>query len=70
MESCFCSTMLPSHSQVQLEQVAICECDFEELNHPPYSPGIALSAYYLFSKLKKDFRGLRFESDKEYCLVA
>ena len=38
---------------------------FEELNHPPYSPDLAPCDYFLFSHLKKDLRGRRFESDDE-----
>ena len=29
-------------------QAAIPECKFEQLNHPPYSPDLAPSDYYLF----------------------
>lgn len=33
--------------------------------HPPYSPGLVPSDYYLFSKLKEHSGGQRFESDDE-----
>jgi transposase len=29
------------------------ECGFVQMGHPPYSPDLAPSDYYLFSKLKK-----------------
>ena len=38
--------------------MAIRECKFEQLNHPPYSPDLAPSDYYLF-------RGMRFRDDDE-----
>jgi histone-lysine N-methyltransferase SETMAR len=38
---------------------------FQELNHPPYSPDLAPSDYFLFSKLKSDLRGKKFTSDEE-----
>jgi histone-lysine N-methyltransferase SETMAR len=39
---------------------------FVEMEHPPYSPGLAPSDYYLLiiSKLKKHLRGSRFSSDE------
>jgi histone-lysine N-methyltransferase SETMAR len=39
---------------------AIDECGFVEMEHPPYTPDLAPSEYYLFSKLKKDLRRCRF----------
>jgi len=41
------------------------ECGFKEIEHPPYSPDLAPSDYYLFSKLKKDLRGRKFDDDEE-----
>jgi histone-lysine N-methyltransferase SETMAR len=40
-------------------------CGFQELNHPPYTPDLAPSDYFLFSKLKLDMRGKKFTSDEE-----
>ena len=37
----------PVHKS-RVAQVAIRECKFEQLNHPPYSPDLAPSDYYLF----------------------
>ena len=45
----------------RVAQVAIRECNFEQLNHPPYSPDLATSDYYLFWNL----RGTRFRDDDE-----
>ena len=38
---------------------------FELLPHPPYSPDLASSDYYLFANLKKMLPGKRFGSNKE-----
>jgi histone-lysine N-methyltransferase SETMAR len=46
-------------------KVAIQCCGFQELNHPPYSPDLVPSDYFLFSKLKSDLRGKKFISDEE-----
>lgn len=46
-------------------QAAIRRCNFEELNHPPYSPDIAPSDFYLFANLKRHLRGKHFDSDEE-----
>jgi len=54
----------PVHSAV-ISKAAIKECNFTELPHPPYSADLAPSDYYLFSKLKSDFRGRKFLNDNE-----
>ena len=41
-------------------QAAICECKVKQLNHPPYSPDLTPSDYYLFRNLKSHLRGTRF----------
>ena len=41
------------------------ELSFELLPHPPYSPDLASSDYYLFAELKKMFQGKRFYSNEE-----
>ena len=38
---------------------------FQRLDHPPYSPDLALSDYYLFPGLKKQLKGRHFSSDAE-----
>ena len=35
------------------------------LEHPPYSPDLALSDYHLFPGLKKQLKGCHFSSDTE-----
>ena len=54
----------PVHKS-RVAQVAIRECKFEQLNHPPYSPDLAPSDYYLFRNLKSHLRGTRFRDDDE-----
>jgi hypothetical protein len=33
------------------------------LTHPPYSPDLATSDFYLFRRLKSDLQGMRFVDD-------
>ena len=54
----------PVHTAA-VAKAAVKECGFEEIEHPPYSPDLALHDYYLFSKLKKDLRGKKFDGDEE-----
>lgn len=54
----------PVHT-ARKSKAAIRECGFEEIPHPPYSPDLAPSDYYLFRHLKKHLRGRRFSSDDE-----
>ena len=44
---------------------AIQQCGFQQLNHPPYSPDLARSDYFLFRVMKKILRCKRFSSDEE-----
>ncbi|CAG5008678.1 unnamed protein product [Parnassius apollo] len=44
---------------------AVRQCGFTEVQHPPYSPDMAPSDYYLFPNLKRDLRGTKFSSDEE-----
>ncbi|KAK8404146.1 hypothetical protein O3P69_000304 [Scylla paramamosain] len=46
-------------------QAALRDCGFEKLSHPPYSPDLAPSDYFLFSQLKSSLRGRRFYDDDE-----
>ena len=41
------------------------ELGFDLLPHPPYSPDLAPSDYWLFADLKKMLQGKRFGSNKE-----
>lgn len=50
----------PVHT-ARVARRALGETGFEEINHPPYSPDLAPSGYFIFSNLKKtsedeDFR--------------
>ena len=38
---------------------------YELMSHPAYSPDLAPSDFFLFPNLKKDIRGLHFQSDEE-----
>ena len=41
------------------------ELGYKLLPHPPYSPDLAPSDYWLFADLKKALQGKRFGSDEE-----
>lgn len=41
------------------------ELGFELLPHPPYSPDLALSDFFLFSDLKKMLAGQKFSTNEE-----
>ena len=42
---------------------AVHDCGFELIDHPPYSPDLAPSDYFLFPNLKKHLAGEQYESD-------
>ena len=44
---------------------AVHYCGFELIDHPPYSPDLAPSDYFLFPNLKKHLAGKRYESDDD-----
>ena len=44
----------------KVAMIAATECGFEVLPHPPYSPDMAPSDFYLFPKLKSNLRGTQF----------
>ena len=44
---------------------AIQQWGFELVEHPPYSPDLAPSDYYLFPKLNKELGGHYFPSDND-----
>ena len=59
----------PIH-KCKIVQAAIRQTGFIELNHPAYSPDIALTNYHPLSNLKKFVHGKNFSSDDEashYC---
>ena len=43
----------PAHKS-RVASAAIHQSGFEELNHPPYSPDLAPSDYFLFANLKRE----------------
>lgn len=54
----------PAHkSLIALQKIN--EMCFELIDHPPYSPDLAPSDYYLFPKLKKHLKGKRFSTNAE-----
>ena len=53
----------PAHTS-QVVMAAATECGFEVLPHPPYSPDLAPSDFYLFPKLKTNLRSRNFGSNE------
>ena len=49
----------PAHAS-QVAMSAVTECEFEFLPHPPYSPDMAPSYFYLFPKLESHLRGIQY----------
>ena len=41
------------------------ECGFQLLPHPPYSPDLAPSDFFLFQQLKKHLRGSHYDDDDD-----
>ena len=54
----------PWHKSIKT-MIKLNELSFELLPHPPYSPDLAPSDYWLFSDLKKILQGRRFGSNEE-----
>ena len=44
---------------------AVHDCGFELIDHPPYSPDLAPSDYFLFPNLKKHLARKWYESDHD-----
>ena len=53
----------PAHTS-QVAMTAATEWGFEVLSHPPYSPDMTPSDFYLFPKLKSNLRGIQFGSNE------
>lgn len=51
----------PAHS-CKLSRAVLREYRWEILSHPPYSPDLAPSDFFLFPELKKNIKGIRWES--------
>ena len=58
----------PVHSS-KVAMQSVRDCGFELLPHPPYSPDLAPSDFFLFPKLKKELRGQRYDDDDELMLA-
>lgn len=58
----------PAHKSV-LTMAKINELKYELLDHPPYSPDLAPSDFYLFPNLKKFLAGKRFTSNEDAITV-
>lgn len=54
----------PTHTS-RIASSAIDELGFIKLDHPPYSPDLAPSDYYLFGKLKNFLRKRHYKNDSE-----
>ncbi|GBP07735.1 Histone-lysine N-methyltransferase SETMAR [Eumeta japonica] len=62
------SAVLQDNASVHTARVsrqALKDTGFSEIDHPPYSPDLAPSDYFLFSNLKKELRGRRFVDDNQ-----
>lgn len=54
----------PVHT-ARVSRQTLKDTGFSEIDHPPYSPDLAPSDYFLFSNLKKELRGRRFANNNE-----
>lgn len=54
----------PVHKS-RVAMAALHKHGFQSIVHPPYSPDLAPSDFYLFPNLKKDLRGRKFSDDNE-----
>ena len=54
----------PSHKSMKT-MFKLNELSFELLPHPPYSPDLAPSVYWLFADLEKMLQGKKFSSNEE-----
>ena len=54
----------PSH-RAKMTQDLLRQFGWEVLNHPPYSPDLAPCDFFLFPKLKKMMKGIKFATETE-----
>ena len=62
--------LLQDNSQAHTSQVAmavVTKCSFQVVLHPPYSPDLSPSDFYLFPNLKTNLRGRNFGSGE--CVI-
>ena len=53
-----------AHKSV-IAMASLHDCFFKLLDHPPYSPDLAPSDYFLFPNMKKHLAGRHYKSDEE-----
>ena len=58
---------VPAHSSVKA-MAKLESLSYQLLPHPPYSPDLAPSDYYLFPNLKRWLQGKRFHTNEEVIL--
>ena len=63
-ESCFTRTML-LHISLWLHGCCMHDCGFELVDHPPYSPDLVPSKYFLFPNMNKCLAGKQYWTDDE-----
>ena len=54
----------PAHKSV-VAMAAVRDCGFELVDHPPYSPDLAPSDYFLFPNMNKHLAGKQYRTDDE-----
>ena len=59
----------PAHRALATQK-KLAYLSFQCVDHPPYSPDLALSDYHLFPGLKKQLKGRHFSSDAEVIAAA
>ena len=57
-------------SRVAMEADHVMKCGCKLIPHPPHSPHLSTSEFHLFPRLKKHFRGQRFEDDNALTAAA
>ena len=56
---------MPQRILHKLQKKVLREFQWELLPHPPYSPDLAPSDFFLFPKLKEQLKGIHFNSPNE-----
>ena len=54
----------PAHKSV-VAMAAVCNCGFELVNHPTYSPDLAPSDYFVFPNMKNHLVGKQYRTNDE-----
>ena len=61
--------LLHAHKSV-IAKAAVCDCGFELVDQPPYSPDLALSDYFLVPNMKKHLAGKQYWTDHDEVISA